>query len=722
MKNIAGQLELSRLPSLPQVLAKLLREFNSDSLHLRALAELVSQDSAISMRILAVANSAAYSRAKPNASISQAINVLGLRIVKMIAISSALQQFVSHLALSSRYDLNRHWRHSLLTAFIAKAVAREIGYPDPEEAYLAGLLHDIGQLALLVLFPEDYSSLLSVEEGSIDLLVMEANAFGYNHAEIGGALAEFWSLDHQLVDAIRYHHETVSAVKNATELVKVAYLANALSRMEMEPNHPALSVARVFFEMDVERTQQLSMEARGELIALSLPMGIQIENMATPEILQDNLSKMAVWSKFIAHQQLHEEMLTSNLLTLAKEVCNDAASEQLLLENLMQTAQVLFEPVKLLLFEWDARSGLVCGRPVGDSASMIARVRFPLQAGKSLLADSLLSRSVKSSFESLSSDVLSMMDEQIIRMAGGKGILCAPIVNAHFMFGVMVLAYNDGSSRRTAALVRAIPAFFRQAADRLEDIRRVPLVAGDGLSTASEVDRYREHARKVVHEAGNPLTILKNYLKMMELKLADNKVVASEISVLNEEIDRVANIIKKFANPPENSLPVGWVDLNQVINDVISICDRALFSGVSILVETRLDKGLPMIRSDVERLKQVFLNLFKNAAEAMSMGGSLTVSSAATVDQVRGRSVLVTVSDNGPGMPAYVLDRLFSPVETTKGSSNSGLGLSITATVVAELGGVISCRSSAGNGTAFDVLLPVDMQSTQRVISGGLKA
>ena len=209
---------------------------------------------------------------------------------------------------------------------------------------------------------------------------------------------------------------------------------------------------------------------------------------------------------------------------------------------------------------------------------------------------------------------------------------------------------------------------------------------------------------------------------MMELKLADNGVVASEIGVLNEEIDRVANIIKKFANPPENALPIGWVDLNQVIRDVISICDRALFSGVSILVETRLDNSLPMIRSDVERLKQVFLNLFKNAAEAMPMGGVLTVTSMATVDQVRGRSGVVSVIDNGPGMPAYVLERLFSPVETTKGSSNSGLGLAITATVVGELGGAISCRSTPGTGTEFNVVLPVDMPSPQAVMSGAMKA
>ena len=149
------------------------------------------------------------------------------------------------------------------------------------------------------------------------------------------------------------------------------------------------------------------------------------------------------------------------------------------------------------------------------------------------------------------------------------------------------------------------------------------------------------------------------------------------------------------------------VNVNHVIIDLMQITHEQLFTGDKIRLRTDLDHSIRQVACDRNRLKQVLINLMKNAAEAMAMqGGELIVSTIDVTKENGIHSVQISVSDNGPGIPEAVMARLFRPVTSTKGEGHAGLGLSIVHELVTGMGGSISAKSNADSGTCFNILLP----------------
>ena len=133
----------------------------------------------------------------------------------------------------------------------------------------------------------------------------------------------------------------------------------------------------------------------------------------------------------------------------------------------------------------------------------------------------------------------------------------------------------------------------------------------------------------------------------------------------------------------------------------------SLFAQNQIAVQTQLDPAIPIIVTDRDKLKQVLINLLKNAAEAMQEGGSLLISSRGKILRDGNEYIEISLIDNGPGIPEHVMANLFKPVSSTKGKGHAGLGLSIVKNLVDELKGRIFCQSNEISGTTFQILLPV---------------
>ncbi|MEJ2480917.1 MAG: ATP-binding protein [Acidihalobacter sp.] len=116
--------------------------------------------------------------------------------------------------------------------------------------------------------------------------------------------------------------------------------------------------------------------------------------------------------------------------------------------------------------------------------------------------------------------------------------------------------------------------------------------------------------------------------------------------------------------------------------------------------------ALPAIAAPRNSIKQILVNLVKNAAEALAQGQTITIQTEDAIYIGKDPFVGVIVADDGPGLPPQVLEALFEPVASTKGKGHSGLGLSITKRLVDEVGGRIACRSNAAQGTRFQILIP----------------
>lgn len=212
------------LPTLPQVVSHILETLNDDSAGADELVQELNTDPAIVGRLLAAANSSAFGLASKVASTRQAILVLGLGTVRTITLATALMDRLG--AIGGR-DL---WRHSLGVATCARTIAECVG-SNPESAYSAGLLHDIGQLLMLAVAPEAAAQAMArTREHGETIAVAEQAVFGYDHATVGAELAKLWRLPGGIVGGIRGHHHPDSGEEGEMgDLIHIAeVLAHAL--------------------------------------------------------------------------------------------------------------------------------------------------------------------------------------------------------------------------------------------------------------------------------------------------------------------------------------------------------------------------------------------------------------------------------------------------------------------------------------------------------------
>ena len=212
-------------------------------------------------------------------------------------------------------------------------------------------------------------------------------------------------------------------------------------------------------------------------------------------------------------------------------------------------------------------------------------------------------------------------------------------------------------------------------------------------------------AAVLAHEIANPLNGISTTVQVMQRHLssrreesADN-FLATNLADLKTEIDRLGALLNDFRSlaraPQLHVLPI---DLRTLVAEVMKMFSSEA-EQFRILMTQELPAELPLINADAERLKQIFLNLFKNAIEAMPSGGKLSVSAFP-----QAQNLVINVSDTGSGIPEGV--DIFQPFTTTK-PHGSGLGLSVVRELLSAHGGTISYTSKKGAGTTFQIVLPL---------------
>jgi len=231
------------------------------------------------------------------------------------------------------------------------------------------------------------------------------------------------------------------------------------------------------------------------------------------------------------------------------------------------------------------------------------------------------------------------------------------------------------------------------------DRSRTRLLAAEKLASVGRL------AATVAHEIRNPLTAMKMWLFSLQEAVHGNAELVHKLDIVSEEISRLEGIIRNFLefSRPLNlacrPLPVG-----SVIGQTLELL-APRFEEAQICVAAPLPARLPAVTADPDKLKQVLLNLLGNAADAMAQGGEIRITGTAENDADGRAMVVVRVCDSGPGMPADVQSRIFEPFFTTK-DDGTGLGLCISAQIMARHGGSLILESSTEKGTTFAVWIP----------------
>ncbi len=246
--------------------------------------------------------------------------------------------------------------------------------------------------------------------------------------------------------------------------------------------------------------------------------------------------------------------------------------------------------------------------------------------------------------------------------------------------------------QRAAERLEESYARLRQQADQL-------LAAEEQLRRADRLSALGELSAGLAHEVRNPLGSIRGTAEILRDAIPTDSPHREFADILVREVDRLNKVVQDFldfARPGRGGEDA--VDLNRVIDEVLTLSGRMLEKeGISI----RFQAGdIPPCSGRAEQLKQALLNLVINAMQAMPQGGSLTITTAASAEEL-----VVTLSDTGVGIAPEKLEKIFDPFYTSR-QEGTGLGLAITARIIRGHRGRIEVDSEPGRGTTFRILLP----------------
>lgn len=223
------------------------------------------------------------------------------------------------------------------------------------------------------------------------------------------------------------------------------------------------------------------------------------------------------------------------------------------------------------------------------------------------------------------------------------------------------------------------------------------------LVRTQKIIAWQDIARKLAHELKNPLTPIRlnaEALQDKDLQRAPNfkTMLVKFTDVIIKEVDRLKNLVDEFHSFGRLPQPkLQDVNLHALLDEVLELYH---FSD-NIKFVKKWDEKIPLLFADPDQLKQVFINLIKNAMEAMPQGGGIHVET-----RVDGRRVIAEVRDTGTGMPKEVVEKIFDPYYTTK-KTGTGLGLSLVHRIITDHRGEIKVTSKSGKGTTFTIALPM---------------
>lgn len=722
MTDARPRLDAVRLPALPEVLLKLLALYRRDDASIDEFAALIAADPAMAGKVMAVANSAAYrtsAGAAPVRDLPRCLNLLGTETVRTIVISQAIFQAMHSVPALRRVDLRPYWRHSLLAAALCRELARRMGNVQEDEAYLAGLLHDIGRLALLAAAPEFHASGMSPDDDPARCAV-ERRWLLVDHAEAGAWLIGRWRLSRALADSARYHHEPVPRLAGTEPLIRLVALAHLIA--DESPDVARVTEAAELCGLDLVQVSEATEQAQAKLRGAAEQLGISLDDDGAPK------------RSSLAAEQIEREveplLVASTLLADGVGVEHDAVRR---LQAVADTARMVFQFDEVVPLIAGADGVLRGITPEGGPALLQPWQGFslPIDASPRLREAIATRQPLLIDRERDAGGDLTIAEDQLLRLLSTDQLIGLPMSAddaAGSGAGAAVLVCTGSAALMNQLEARRdyLSAFVAraQAAHRRADARR--------QAQGRQIDRHAalqsEAVRDLAHEINNPLTIIQNYLELLNLKLgssealsgAEHQDLSGDIALLQQEVARVGRLVQALATEPQPA-PGGQADVNRLITDTVRLYrGPAEAAGIAITAHVQADSPEPAV--DRDALEQVLVNLVKNAVEALSTpravaaarpeGAQIVVANQGLVN-LDGRLALeIHVRDNGPGLPPPLLAQLFtgqpadvSPAPEPGSKPARGRGLAIVHRLVQAMGGTIQCRSSVA-GTRFDILLP----------------
>lgn len=548
------------------------------------------------------------------------------------------------------------WRQSIGVAHLAQALALRTGLADADAAWTAGLSHNLG----------DYRDTEAVPP---------ARAADW----LAGLDPDGW-----LADAVRYHAEPLARGRAAHPLVRIVQLAYQLAVRADAVASVDVRAALATLQMDAAEAARMQAASQAHVGQQAQRFGLGETLAQTSTTAADRLARLC--ADQAAQAALHDFF-------------RQARAADQAFARLRHALRALFGVERAALFA-AAADGCLRVMPLIPTTAGLGALAIPPDDGLSLLPRAL-ARNAPQAFERGAQDT-ALVDEEIARLLGVSRFVCQPLALHDGRTGVLV-AGDALPGVVSAALWRLTHA---ECAAALRPATVAPAPATQAQPSAGDAIP-RERVRRAVHEVANPLTVMRNYLKLLSGRLGADSAVQRDLGIIGDEIERVARIVRGITTAEETVAPepaLEPVSVNGVVSELVRMALGTLFVPNKVNVQIDLNPDVPPLALQKDLLKQVLFNLAKNAVEAMRAGGQLAFSTR-LVDADGQRQVEIEVADTGPGLPAAVASHLFEPVVSEKGGDHAGLGLAISRSLVERMHGHLSCISTP-QGSRFLIRLP----------------
>jgi putative nucleotidyltransferase with HDIG domain len=467
LKAMLGS-EIQTLPCLPPVLLGVQKAITEGDVGARELAHVILADPSLTARVLKLANSLYYAGNQKIRTVTQAILVMGFETVRNLVLGLSVYDMLSNLPKAM--DYRTVWRHSLCCGVCSRYFAAKLRIPNPEQAFVAGLLHDLGKLVLGQFFPEAYAEVRrKVTEEKLTYHHAEMRVLGYTHEDVGRCVAEYWAFPEELAQVVSRHE--------ASTPEEVTRMGTVMQRIVAAANESAL-----FLYHEDTRARPLTSSD----IQTLCQRGLGIGNDALLEIFAQIKAEVSQTARML--NIAIDEWKLGSVEPEEEPAKPTAGSDEARLEFLLLSSDLLAETHPIELY-WkqtsDALSGILELQSllllVRDPNAAVLKVRLSSGAGvtggTAEVAIPFNAPDDVAAAVFLQKKAIALKDENLLQysrpdanIAGALGTYRLAAVPVHLSDGIAVLvaARPASANALNAGELRLLSAFARDLAQAFE--------------------------------------------------------------------------------------------------------------------------------------------------------------------------------------------------------------------------------------------------------------
>ncbi len=694
-------MELIRLPSPPHILSELLDVCHDPDSSAADLATLISVDPALTIKLIMAMNSHAFDIHEPARDMEQVVTLVGPDLVKNMVITSAIQQLFAGLINSQKEYVCNAWLDSLYCAVFARDIAIAIGYEQPGDAYLAGMLHDLGQIVFDAKYHDQYVKIINLDTEA-KTIAQEVSMFGESHTELGASIIEQWpSVNPAIADAVRFHHEDEAQLAGSDILCQIVAEASLAARHWSHAGradsdwHPALVT-----EKDLKN---IYLHVQDKVMQTAVALGISLPRSSC--LTQEHLSRDIEKETIKLARKIRDASLIK-VINLEETHVPSVNSPRALVAKVAQEMQLFFSVADLVLLYHDPTDPeYLTLHEIGRSEPVS---KFKIE-GNAALTTRCFAERQRIWLEPGETDAerTAVTDRQILRRLKHDIGLACPIAYEDEIIGVIIVGAHRTQKNTLDKLANIISSYLKNVADTW--LRNRHSLNEQSLADSARKEYEQRDIDKLIHEISNPLSVIGNYIEIVRVNAETGDGGSPrEIDLLKEELQRIRNIVLEFKDAKASDPSA--VFLNVELETSIPLYVKSFGEEKDVQVLWELDRDDAQIDITRDALRQIILNLVKNAIEAQTDDAAIMVSSRSFVN-INGRTYAqFSIADRGRGVHKDRREHLFSPLISAKEGPGRGLGLSVIADLLKRFDGQIQYMKNEAGGALFEVLIPLSVK------------